>query len=103
MTIASGQSIEIGDAVGVYNNEAVLADNSTNTEAIGLAKYINGATVVVQVSGKFSNSQSGTEYWLGIGGSLIDSAPTSGLVQQVAKRIDSQNILIDVDKTVIIL
>lgn len=102
-TIASGQTISAGNLVGLVDGEAVLSDNSTNTEAVGVAKYVESSTIIVQTSGKLSNSQSGTEYWLGTNGGLVDTVPTNGMIQRVANRIDAQNILIDIDKTVIIL
>ena len=102
-TIASGQTISAGNFVGLSNGEAVLSDNSTNTETIGVAKYVEGSTIIIQTSGKFSNSTSGSEYWLSTSGSITNIIPTSGIVQKVATRLDSQNILIDIDKTVIIL
>ena len=103
LDIASNVTISVGDAVGLSSGEAVLADKDSQISTVGLAKSIQGSIVYIQTEGKFANSDSGNNFWLGSSGSLVNTPPTSGLVQKVAKRADSQNILIDIDKTVIIL
>lgn len=101
--IASGQSISAGNVVALSNGKAVLADKDNSAEAIGLAKEIDGDTIYIQTQGKYPHTDSSTEYWLGSTGSIVSTPPTSGMVQKIAHRIDDQNILIHVDKTVIIL
>ena len=101
--IASGQSISAGQLISIVDGEAVLSDNNNTNPVIGFAKKIDGGTIYIQVQGKYPYSDGASEYWLGSNGSLINSPPTDGLVQKVAHRLDNQNILIDIDKTVIIL
>ena len=101
--IASGQSISAGQLVSLVSGEAVLSDNNSTNVVIGLAKKIDSGTIYIQVQGKYEYSDSASEYWLGSNGALVSSPPTNGLVQKVAHRLDNQNILIDIDKTVIIL
>lgn len=103
LSVASGVTIVAGDAVGISSGEAVLSDKDSQISAVGLAKSVQGSIVYIQTEGKFANSDSGNNFWLGSSGSLVNSVPTSGMVQQIAKRLDNQNILIDIDKTVIIL
>ena len=103
LEIANGVTIQPGNAVGISSGFAVLADKDSQISVVGLAKSIQGSIVYIQTEGKFANSDSGDNFWLGSNGSLVNSVPTSGMVQQIAKRADSQNILLDIDKTVIIL
>jgi len=103
MPIATGQTIVAGKAVAGLNGEAVLADKDSEYEVIGLAKEISAGKVYIQVQGKFPSTQTGNEFWIGTNGDLVNTVPTTGIVQKVATRIDNQNILIDVDKTVILL
>lgn len=103
LTIANGVTIEAGDVVGVSSGEAVLADKDAQISAIGLAKSIQGSIVYIQTEGKFANTDSGDNFWLGTNGTIVNTVPTSGMVQQIAIRQDAQNLLISIDKTVIIL
>ena len=103
LTIATGVTIAVGSVVGISSGEAVLADKDLEISAVGLAKSVQGSIVYIQTNGKFANTDAGENYWLGTAGSLVNTVPTSGMVQQLAKRADNQNILIDIDKTVIIL
>lgn len=103
LTIANGVTIEAGDVVGISSGEAVLADKDAQISAIGLAKSIQGSIVYIQTEGKFANTDSGDNFWLGTNGTIVNTVPTSGMVQQIAIRQDAQNLLISIDKTVIIL
>lgn len=103
LTIADGVTIEVGDVVGISSGEAVLADKDTQISAVGLAKSIQGSIVYIQTEGKFANADSGDNFWLGTNGTIVNTVPTSGMVQQIAIRQDAQNLLISIDKTVIIL
>ena len=103
LTIADGVSISVGNLVGVSSGEAVLSDKDVLISVVGFAKSVQDGIVYVQTEGKFANSDNGDNFWLGTNGALVSSVPTTGMVQQVAKRVDSANILIDIDKTVIIL
>jgi len=103
LTIASGVTIEVGDVVGISSGEAVLADKDSQISAVGLAKSIQGSIVYIQTEGKFANTDSGDNFWLGSNGTIVNTVPTSGMVQQIAIRQDAQNLLISIDKTVIIL
>ena len=102
-SIASGSVIQEGNLVSLLNGEAVLADNTMSRVSVGFAKSIENGIVYIQVNGKINNSESGTEYWTGPSGNMLSSPPTSGLVQKVAERIDNQNVLITIDKTVILI
>ena len=103
LPIGSGVTITQGKAVGMSSGEAVLADKDQQISALGLAKSIQGSIVYIQTEGKFNKANSNANYWLGTNGDLVDTVPTSGMVQQIAKQIDDQNVLIHIDKTVIIL
>lgn len=103
LTIAPSATIAVGNVVGISSGEAVLADKDLQISAVGLAKSVQGSIVYIQTEGKFANSNLGETFWLGSNGSLVNSVPTTGMVQQIAKRTDSQNILLDIDKTVILL
>ena len=103
LTIADGVSIEVGDVVGISSGEAVLADKDQEISAVGLAKSVQGSIVYIQTSNKFANTDSGDNFWLGTEGAIVSTVPTTGMVQQIATRVDDQNILIQIDKTVIIL
>ena len=103
LSIADGVNISVGNVIGISSGFAVLADKDNQITAVGLAKSVQGSIVYIQTEGKFANSDSGDNFWLGTNGSLVNSVPNSGMIQQIAKRTDSQNILIDIDKTVIIL
>lgn len=103
LEIAEGVTIQVGDAVGISSGFAVLADKDFQISVVGLAKSVQGSIIYIQTEGKFANSDSGDNFWLGTNGSLVNSVPNSGMIQQIAKRADSQNILIDIDKTVITL
>ena len=103
LTIASEVTIAVGDVIGISSEEAVLADKDLEISAVGLAKSVQGSIVYIQTNGKFANTDAGENYWLGTSGSLVNTVPTSGMVQQIGKRADNQNILIDIDKSVIIL
>lgn len=99
----SSGSISAGDIVGLSAGNAVVADKDTGVEAYGIAKRIDGATIIVQTEGKYPNSDSGNSFWLSTSGALQNSLPTTGIIQQVATRISSQEILITIDRTVIVL
>lgn len=99
----SSGSISAGDIVGLSAGNAVVADKDTGVEAYGIAKRIDGATIIVQTEGKYPNSSSDNEFWLGATGALQSTPPTSGIVQKVATRVNSQEILITIDRTLIVL
>lgn len=103
LEIAQGVTIQVGDVVGVSSGLAILADKNAQIPAIGFAKSVQEGIVYVQTEGKFANSEIGDDFWLGSNGSLVNSVPTFGVVQQIAKRVDNQNILITIDQTVIII
>jgi len=103
LTIASGVSISVGNAVGISSGEAVLSDKNAQVSVVGIAKSVQSGIVYIQTSGKIANSDSGNDFWLGTNGLLVNNVPTTGMVQYIATRIDAQNILIDIDNTVIFL
>ena len=103
LSIAAGVTVAVGDAIGISSGEAVLSDKDAQISVAGLAKSVQGSIVYIQTEGKFANADAGNNFWLGTNGELVNSPPSTGIVQQIAKRLDSQNILIVIDKTVIIL
>lgn len=103
LSIGEGVNISVGNVVGISSGFAVLADKDAQISAIGLAKSVQGSILYVQTEGKIANTDAGDNFWLGTSGGLVTTPPTTGMIQQIAKRIDNQNILIEIDKTVIIL
>jgi hypothetical protein len=101
--IAAGVTISVGDAVGISSGEAVLSDKDTQIPCAGLAKSVQGSIVYIQTEGKFANAAAGDNFWLGPAGSIVNTVPTSGMIQQIAVRQDTQNLLLLIQKTVILL
>lgn len=92
----------VGQLVCILNNRAVAADKDANLQAIGIAKSVQNSDVYVQLTGKYANTSIGNTFWLGANGSLLNSPPVTGMVQEVANRLDDNTILIAIDKTVIL-
>ena len=102
-TAATGAIISPGDVVGFVQGEVVLSDKDSGIPAEGIAKHVESDTITVQTAGKFSNSNAGDDYWLGTSGTIVSAVPTSGIIQKIGKRTNTSEILITIDRTVIVL
>ena len=103
LPVKSGSTVSTGDAVYINNGEAERADKDTEKHAYGFARHIQGTNVIVQTSGVIPKTVSVGSYWLGSNGTITNTIPTTGLVQEIAKGLNNNKLLITIDRTVIIL
>ena len=99
--IKDGVTINKGQPVAISGGEAILAD-SNSVEAEGLAKLVYDGKVFIQTGGKYPLSGSEEQFWLGPNGSIVENNPDHLVDQRIAKRLDSEYILITPHREVIL-
>lgn len=102
-TLLAGVSVSEGMAVAVFSGAGVPADAGlTSLPAIGVATAgaAPGAELSIQYSGPLTftgwNFTTGLPVFVGAGGVLTQTAPTSGYLQAVGYPLTSTSLLVDI-------
>ena len=72
---------------------------------VGIIRHLESNYVILQLEGEIeiSSTQEGDEYWLSVAGNIINTPPTSGIVQKVGIGLQDNKLLVSIDKTTITL
>lgn len=87
----------------VGNAELSSRDASSFITPVGIIRHQESNYVIVQLEGEIeiSSTQEGDEYWLSTDGNIINSPPTSGIIQKVGIGLQNNKILVRIDTDII--
>lgn len=84
---------------------AELSDNTNSPfiTPVGIIRHLENNYVILQLEGEIqiSSTQEGEQYWLSTNGNIINTPPSSGIVQKVGIGLQNNKLLVNIDTNII--
>jgi hypothetical protein len=106
ITVTASAALSAGRLVTVDENGAAYYDPSDTAlygKAVGITKHAAAAAALIDVvaAGKVdlvgAGYTPGTKFWAGPNGTLVSTAPTSGLIVPVGYAIDADTLFVQIE------